>query len=156
MTNNIFSQIGGTQIMRSGSGNNLTLSNNLFGKSESNLGTGAVIGNPQFLSTDPNNANFLRLATGSPACLSGGAYMGAFPCNGSTTPPTTPSPSPIATPNYNIADLEPDGDVDGNDYLTLVSKFGLTGILGWIRSDILKNGVVDIFDFNRLISNFGI
>lgn len=61
------------------------------------------------------------------------------------------SPIPVS----NVADLEPDGDVDGNDFNTLISNFGLTGSSGWIRSDILKNGKVDIFDFNKLISNFG-
>lgn len=74
-----------------------------------------------------------------------------------TPAPVTPSPAPTATavPVYNEADMEPDGDVDGSDYNTLVSNFNLTGILGWIRSDIIKNGIVDIFDFNRLITNFG-
>lgn len=64
----------------------------------------------------------------------------------------------VPTPNttlYNSADLEPDGDVDGNDFNTLVSNFGLNGIVGFIRSDIIKNGVVDIFDFNKLITNYG-
>ncbi len=82
----------------------------------------------------------------------GGVYdAGAHEYGGTTTSSPTPSP----TPNFNIADLEPDGDVDGTDYNTLVSNFNLTGILGWIRSDIIKNGIVDIFDFNKLITNFG-
>ncbi len=73
-------------------------------------------------------------------------------------PVGTPAPTvpPTTTPVPNIADQEPDGDVDGDDFNTLVSNFGLSGIIGWIRSDILKNGIVDIFDFNKLISNFGL
>lgn len=62
--------------------------------------------------------------------------------------------SPIPVPK--VADMEPDGDVDGNDYLTLIASFGLTGSSGWIRSDIIRNGKVDIFDFNKLITNFGL
>lgn len=69
------------------------------------------------------------------------------------TPP--PTISPTTPPSYNVADLEPDGDVDISDFNTLISKFGLTGVVGWIRSDIIKNGVVNIFDFNKLITNFG-
>jgi hypothetical protein len=69
----------------------------------------------------------------------------------------SPVPTPIQTPNlqFNIADMEPDGDVDVADFNTLVSSFGLTGIAGWVRSDIIKNGTIDIFDFNKLIANFG-
>jgi len=62
--------------------------------------------------------------------------------------------SPYPLPNFNIADLEPDGDVDVSDFNILISKFGLTGVAGWIRSDIIKNGIVNIFDFNKFISNY--
>lgn len=57
--------------------------------------------------------------------------------------------------SYNIADLEPDGDVDIFDFNRLVSDFGKTGIVGWIRSDIISDGRIDIFDFNKLIVNYG-
>lgn len=57
---------------------------------------------------------------------------------------------------FNNADQEPDGDVDYIDFNSFVSNFGLSGIVGWIRSDIIKDGTVNIFDFNKLISNFGL
>jgi hypothetical protein len=68
------------------------------------------------------------------------------------------TPTSVATPIqlFNVADLEPDGDVDISDYAILVSNFGRMGASGFIRSDILQNGVVDIYDFNKLITNFGL
>ncbi len=62
---------------------------------------------------------------------------------------------PISIPTYQDSDLEPDGDVDIADYNTILNNFGLSGLIGWIRSDIIKNGVVDIYDFNKLITEFG-
>jgi len=56
---------------------------------------------------------------------------------------------------FGAADLEPDGDVDLSDFLIIVSNFSQRGAIGWIRSDIIKNGVVDVFDFNKLITEFG-
>ena len=52
-------------------------------------------------------------------------------------------------------DLDRDGDVDIDDYNTLISDFGKTGTAGWIPADIDKNGRVDIFDYNILVGNFG-
>ncbi len=57
---------------------------------------------------------------------------------------------------YNDADLEPDGDVDYVDFNILFSNFNSRGLTGWIRSDIIKDGVINIFDFNKLITSYGL
>lgn len=41
------------------------------------------------------------------------------------------------------------------NYDVLVANFGKTGTPGWIRADFIKNGKVDIFDYNVLVENFG-
>ncbi len=61
---------------------------------------------------------------------------------------TTPPPSLVS-------DLDSDRDVDIFDYNILLGDFGKTGTAGFIRADIIKNGVVDIFDYNILLGDFG-
>lgn len=40
------------------------------------------------------------------------------------------------------------------DYNVLIADFGKTGASGWIPADIIKNGKVDLFDYNILVTNF--
>lgn len=69
----------------------------------------------------------------------------------STTPQSTAPPTGMT---YKPEDLNQNGSVTIDDYTILVSHFGKTGTPGWIRSDIVANGAVDIFDFNALLTAF--
>ena len=72
------------------------------------------------------------------------------------TPFPTPTPTSTSTltpiPQYNIADINRDGKVNGIDYDFLVANFGKTG-----PNDADLNGdrKVDIFDYNELVENYG-
>ncbi len=169
--------IGGTK-------NNVLIVNNIVNGGSFDLGTGNIVQrsnlltNPSFATTPNTNPTSFRLAVnssaiGSAEAVSGittdyegknrgsGTDIGAIEFSGSSVTPTVvPTtvavPTPTTSPTYNPSDLEPDGDVDVNDFILLVSNFGLSGVVGWIRSDIIKNGIIDIFDFNKLITNFGL
>jgi hypothetical protein len=41
------------------------------------------------------------------------------------------------------------------DYDIIVADFGRTGTPGFIPSDINPNGVVDLYDYNTLVGNYG-
>ncbi len=71
-----------------------------------------------------------------------------------TVPPTV---TVTATPTVieGSADLNADGEVDTQDWTILKNNFGKTGTSGWIKSDILRNGRVDIFDYGVLLEQYG-
>ena len=53
-------------------------------------------------------------------------------------------------------DLNSDTHVNNVDKTILVTNFNKAGVVGgWIPADIDKNKVVDIFDYNILVENFG-
>ena len=49
-------------------------------------------------------------------------------------------------------DINTDSTVNGSDHAVLVQDFGKQGTAGFIRSDISKDGYVNIFDYNRLLA----
>jgi hypothetical protein len=91
--NNVFANITNGQIVTHGDMSTLTVKYNVFGKTDTTLGTNYIIANPQF------DANFIP-AAGSPVCTAGefGVFAGAKECAVSTpTPTATATASPTAT-----------------------------------------------------------
>ncbi len=66
---------------------------------------------------------------------------------------STPSPVPPIT--QTPGDINTDGKVDGNDYSIIVNNLWLNGTSGFITSDIIQDGEVNIFDYNVVMRNFG-
>ena len=65
--------------------------------------------------------------------------------------------TPASTPASSLpGDLNSDTHVNNVDKTILVTNFNKAGVVGgWIPADIDKNKVVDIFDYNILVENFG-
>lgn len=47
---------------------------------------------------------------------------------------------------YCRSDIDMDGDVDIDDFDLVVISYGLTGSPGWIREDVIKDGIVNVLD----------
>lgn len=77
--------------------------------------------------------------------------------NSSLTPSSTPPPSSTQSPKPTgiLGNIDGIGIVDYSDYYLFTSYFGQTGSPGFTPSDIDKNGVVDLFDYNILVGNWG-
>lgn len=102
------------------------------------------------------------------------AFTGTYPDIGpasssipSTTPIPTLQPSPVVSPSVIVSPSSTPqasgsipGDIDGNGRVNIFDYNLLLTDFGvtsgvGLRSDINKNGRVDIFDYNILLTNFG-
>jgi len=94
----------------------------------------------------------------SPTAYAPSGYMWIEEYANSLFPSTSASsvtPSSVITPiatTYNDADVEPDGDVDVEDYRNILSRFGENGKPGWTRADVVSDGLIDIYDLNKVIA----
>jgi hypothetical protein len=104
-----------------------------------------AVGNPLFVSTDPNSAGFLRLDQDSPAAnrattaglfTDGGFHSGArgIVLNGNT---------------------DFDGDVDLSDLSNLAANYGAPSGATWAMGDFDQDGDVDLSDLSAMAANYG-
>lgn len=67
----------------------------------------------------------------------------------------------FVTPEKTASDIVDDSDVKGDqvnaqDYAQFVLDFNKSGVAGWIRSDIVKDGKVNVGDFATLVKEWGL